>query len=47
MNFNYEKIGNKNSIANELLSKNIPHLLRFMAKNYIKRFDWFKKDLYS
>ena len=30
MNFIFETIGNKNSSAQQLLSKNMPHLLRFM-----------------
>ena len=45
MNFNFETIGNKNSSAQELLSKNMPSFLRFMAWNDAKGFDWFKNDL--
>ena len=41
MNFNSEKIGHKNLSAHKLLSKSMPHFLRFMAKNDVKRFDWF------
>ena len=42
MNFNSEKIGNKNSSAHELLSKKYATFLQFLAKNDVKRFDWFK-----
>ena len=44
MNLNSEKIGYKNSSAHELLSKNKPHCVRLMAKNDVKRFDWFKNS---
>jgi len=42
MNFNSEKNGYENSSAHELLSNNMAHFLRFMAKNEVKQFDWFK-----
>ena len=42
MNFNFETIGYKNSSAHEHLSKKYSIFLRFMAKNDVKGFDWFK-----
>ena len=36
MKFDSEKIGYKKLSARELLSKNIPHFLQFMAKNDVK-----------
>ena len=42
MNFNFETIDYKNSSAHEHLSKKYSIFLRFMAKNDIKGFDWFK-----
>ena len=40
--FNSEKIGYKNSSAHEHLSKKYGTLFTLMAKNDVKRFDWFK-----
>ena len=42
MNFNFETIGYKNSSAHEHHSKKYSIFLRFMAKNDVKGFDWFK-----
>jgi len=36
MNFNSSRV------RTNFYRENMPHLLRFMAKNDVKRFDWFK-----
>ena len=36
MNFNFETISYKNSSAHEPVSENMPHFLRFIAKNDVK-----------
>ena len=36
MHFIFETIGSKKSSAHELYRKNMPHFLRFMAKNDVK-----------
>ena len=42
MNFHFGTIGYKNSSAHEPVSENMRHVLRFMTKNDVKGFDWFK-----
>ena len=42
MNFNFETIGYKNQSARELSSKKYSIFLRFMTKNDVKGFNWFK-----
>ena len=42
MDFNFETICNKNSRAQELLSKKYAHFLSFMAKKDVKGSDWFQ-----
>ena len=39
MNFNFETIAYKNSSAHEPVSENMPHFLRFIAKNDVKFLD--------
>ena len=42
MIFNFETFSNKNSSGHKLLSDKYATFLRFMAKNDVKRFHWFK-----
>ena len=42
MNFNSEKMVIRTRVRTNVYRKNLPHFLRFMAKNDVKHFDWFK-----
>ena len=42
MNFNFEKNVIRTRVRTNFFRKNMPSILRFMAKNDAKGFDWFK-----